>query len=146
MSILLIAVASLLALGIWGYFSKGDALYPFNKLSASDIASYATQAGFTGDDLVTSVAIALAESGGDPNVIGDNGTSIGLWQIHYTVHPEFDSARLTDPAYNASCAYALYTRRSGSFSDWSVFTQVDPSTGVPPYIAFLPTAQAAVGA
>jgi hypothetical protein len=145
MSILLIVVASLLGLGVWGYFSKGDVLYAMNKLSASDVAGYASQAGFTGDDLVTSVAIALAESGGDPQAQGDNHTSVGLWQIHFTVHPEFDRSRLTDPAYNASCAYALYTRRGGTFQDWSAFTQVDPSTGVPPYIAFLPTAQDALG-
>jgi hypothetical protein len=113
------------------------------KLSAAEIAVYAMQAGFTGDNLVTAVAIALAESGGDPKASGDNGTSYGLWQIHWTVHPEFDSAQLFDPQYNANAAFLLYQRR-GNFEDWSTFDPKDGST--PKYLAFLTTAQAGVNA
>jgi Lysozyme like domain len=53
-------------------------------------------------------AIAWAESGGDPsNTTGDNGTSYGLWQIHWTVHPQFNPALLTNPDYNAQAAIQL---------------------------------------
>ena len=114
----------------------------FVNLSAAQIAQYASNAGFEGDDLVTAVAIALAESSGNPGAVGDNGTSIGLWQIHYTVHPEFDSNQLTDPQYNANSAYSLYSRRGNSFNDWSTYTV--EVNGVFPYTKYLDMAQAGV--
>lgn len=112
------------------------------NLSAAQIAQYASNAGFSGDDLVTAVAIALAESSGNPGAVGDNGTSIGLWQIHYTVHPEFDVNQLKDPQYNAQAAYSLYSRRHG-FNDWSTYT-VENAQGVLPYENYLDVAQAGV--
>jgi soluble lytic murein transglycosylase-like protein len=142
MSTALVFLGVILALGLWGYFQRGDALYVVNKLSASEIAIYASMAGFQGNDLVTAIAIALAESGGDPQAVGDQGTSLGLWQIHYTVHQEFDKAQLFDPQYNANAAYALFSRR-GNFSDWSTFTVVD-ANGVLPYAKFLDEAESAV--
>ena len=114
------------------------------KLSPGQIAGFAQNAGFSGDDLVTAVAIALAESAGDPNAVGDAGTSIGLWQIHYTVHPEFDPTQLHDPQYNANAAFDLFTRRNG-FNDWSTFTVEGPDH-VLPYAKFLDVAQQAVQA
>lgn len=111
------------------------------RLNAQQIAQVAAQAGFQGDDLVTAVAIALAESGGDPNASGDSGTSIGLWQIHYTVHPEFDPAQLSDPQYNANSAYSIFIAR-GSFADWSTFTGWTKNGHVtPPYLAYMTAAQ-----
>jgi Lysozyme like domain len=60
-------------------------------------------------------AIALAESTGDPtNTTGDNGTSWGLWQIHWTVHPQFNKYQLTDPGYNAKAAMSLCGNQAGS--------------------------------
>jgi len=144
MSPVLIFVGIILAIGIWGYVQQGDPLFVLDKLTASDIAQYAANAGFTGSDLITAVAIALAESGGDPNAVGDNGTSIGLWQIHFTVHPEFDQSRLADPSYNAGAAYSIYSAGGGSFRAWSTFT-VPNSSGVLPYQNFLGQAQTAVG-
>jgi hypothetical protein len=91
------------------------------KLGASDIATYASSAGFSGNDLVTAVAVALAESGGDPSIPGDNGTSMGLWQIHFTVHPQFNGWDLTDPQTNANAAYSLYNARGGTFTDWTTY-------------------------
>ena len=114
-----------------------------NQLSAAQIASFASGAGFTGDDLTTAVAIAIAESGGDPNAVGDGGTSIGLWQIHYTVHPEFDETKLTDPAYNAGAAFSIYSARNRNFGAWSTYTVPD-SAGVLPYTKYLGAAQQAV--
>lgn len=145
MSPVLVALAVLLALGLWGYVQQGDPLYVMNKLSASDIARYASMAGFSGQDLVTATAIALAESSGDPQAVGDNGTSYGLWQIHYTVHPEFDSAQLFDPGYNATAAFSLYSRRGNTFNDWSTYT-VPNASGVLPYSKYLDQAQQAVSA
>lgn len=145
MTAALVLFAAVVAIGLWGYLQQGDVLYIVNKLSVSDIANYASAAGFQGDDLVTAVAIALAESGGDPQASGDQGTSFGLWQIHWTVHPEFDKSQLFDPQYNANAAFALYSKRGG-FRDWSTYTVPDPNTGVFPYVKYLPEAQGAVSA
>jgi hypothetical protein len=134
-----------LAVGVIAYLFVGDVVTGIGRLNASQIMQYAANAGFTGDDLVTAVAIALAESGGDAsNTTGDSGTSYGLWQIHWTVHPEFDKNQLTDPQYNANAAYVLFTNHGG-FRDWSTYTQPDLS-GKPPYTKFLPGALAAVSA
>jgi len=77
-------------------------------------------------------AIAMAESGGDPKIIGDSGTSYGLWQIHAPDHPEFDPVRLLDPQYNA--AAARFISKNGT--DWSPWTTY--RTGA--YRKFLETA------
>jgi hypothetical protein len=95
------------------------------KLSLDELRALATSAGF-GDASDVAAAVALAESGGDPNIIGDNGTSIGLWQIHVPAHPEADVNRLTDPAYNAQIAKSTYdaSKRTGrdGFQSWSAYT------------------------
>lgn len=95
------------------------------NLSASDIAGYAQNAGFDGDDLTTAVAVALAESSGNPGAVGDlqltPGGSIGLWQINLKAHPEYANVDLTDPQTNANAAYAIYLAANSSFSPWSTY-------------------------
>jgi Lysozyme like domain len=108
----------------------------FSVQSPSQLVTLALNAGFPGTDANIAAAIALAESGGDPSALGDytldgeivssntSGavpTSIGLWQIHYTAHPEFDATKLTDATYNASAAYSVYANRGGSFQDWTTY-------------------------
>lgn len=140
MSPVLIAVALVLAIGLWGYLSTSGSIGGSGVLSASQIAAVASNAGFQGDDLTTAVAIALAESGGDSqNQTGDGGTSWGLWQIHWTVHPEFDKNQLLNPQYNANAAFALYSARGGTFGDWSAYNNGS-------YLAFLSAASGAVNA
>lgn len=99
-------------------------------LTAAQIAALARQAGFDGDDLVTAVAVALAESNppGNPNSHGDttlgSGTgSFGLWQIYSDAHPEFgpDFAALYDPQTNADAAYSVYQGAGYSFKPWTTF-------------------------
>src|ERR1700740_3603313 len=87
-------------------------------MTISDIATVAENAGFSGNDLVTAVAIALAESGGNPNALGDIGIgqgSFGLWQINSKYHPEFgpDFTTLYDPQTNANAAYQIYVNANG---------------------------------
>lgn len=143
MSPILILVAAILAIGVWGYVARGDILYIVNKLSASEIATYAANAGFSGDDLVTAVAIALAESGGDPQAHGDTsitpGGSLGLWQINLRWHPEFaaNPNALYDPQTNANAAYKVYGQQG--FQAWSTFNGGQ-------YQAHLPDAQAGINA
>jgi hypothetical protein len=121
-----------------------------SKLSASDIASYAANAGFSGDDLVTAIAIALAESGGDPNARGDktaihpDGTSYGLWQIHWTVHPEVGNPdNLFDPQINANAAYKVWQEQG--FNAWSTYGDSLPGHNNA-YASHLDAAFAAVNA
>jgi Lysozyme like domain len=112
------------------------------------IAGYAKQAGFAGQDLVTAVAIALAESSGDPNAKGDLtlGVSIGLWQINLRAHPEYSEQELYDPQLNANAAFKIYTAAHSTFRPWSTFTQNNPKTGEPYYAAHLSEAEMLVEA
>jgi Lysozyme like domain len=106
------------------------------KLSASDIAQYAAAAGFTGNDLSTAVAVALAESGGDPQAFNPEG-SYGLWQIYVHDHPEFAEDDLYDPGTNGRDAFAIYVNAGYSFTPWTTF-----KTGA--YARYLPASQSAV--
>jgi hypothetical protein len=99
-------------------------------LTPAQIAYYAQNAGFSGNDLNIAVAIALAESSGNPNVynpetFAPGGTpsgqgSYGLWQIYLKDHPEYASANLYDPQTNANAAYSLYAA-AGGFSPWASY-------------------------
>lgn len=93
------------------------------------LAVYAKNAGFSGTDLVTAVAVALAESGGNPDAYNpevaagapENMGSYGLWQIYLNVHPEFQGLNLFDPQTNANAAYQVYRAAGNSFRPWSTF-------------------------
>lgn len=112
-----------------------------------NIAQYAMLAGFSGNDLVTAVAIALAESGGNPNAYNPetaagtpvNQGSYGLWQIYLKAHPEYAGSNLYDPQMNADAAYQVYVNAGNSFSPWSTF-----KSGA--YQAYLAMAQAQISA
>ena len=83
------------------------------------IAEYAYRAGFRGDDLVTAVAVAYAESGGDPSNYNPEiaaGTpegqgSYGLWQIYRKSwakpRPRSRRCTRTETSRSASVAIAL---------------------------------------
>ena len=109
--------------------SLWDPFMSTTRLSASEIARYAAAAGFEGDDLITAVAIALAESGGNPSAYNPETAagaplgqgSFGLWQIYLHMHPEYQGQNLFDPALNASAAYAIY-RAARGFRPWATFT------------------------
>jgi Lysozyme like domain len=119
------------------------------KLTAQQIAGYARAAGFADEDLPTAVAIALAESSGDPEARGDKtathpgGTSYGLWQIHWTVHPEVGAPEnLFDPQTNANAAYAVYLEQG--WEAWSTYGNAPGHNNA--YAAYLAQANAAVSA
>ena len=88
------------------------------------ITDAAWRAGFRDDDLVTAVAVALAESGGDPRAnnagLNNNGSvDYGLWQINSVHGPNLDS--IYDPYENAQWAYKVFTGRDNSWEPWSAF-------------------------
>lgn len=116
------------------------------KLSPHEIAHVAG-AHWSGDDLVIAVAVALAESGGDTDVMGRSATGEnagqrdhGLWQISGRWH----GAKLAadpdwrDPATNARLARAVFDETAAlgknPWSAWSVYNSGS-------YQAFLPDAR-----
>jgi hypothetical protein len=111
-------------------------------LSPAQLAAYAAAAGFTGAALNTATAIALAESSGNPFVVGDSnltpGGSVGLWQINLAAHPEYSAADLLNPQANANAAFQVYQDAGGQFTPWTTF-----KTGA--YASYLP-ATAAISA
>jgi hypothetical protein len=112
------------------------------NLSASQIAQYASNAGWSGNDLATAVAIALAESAGNPSAYNPETAagapagkgSYGLWQIYLNAHPEYAGDNLYDPQTNANDAYEIW--QGVGFSAWSTYSGGQ-------YEAFLSTAQSA---
>lgn len=99
------------------------------NLGIPQLVVLAGNAGFSGSDLVTAVAVALAESGGNPQAYNPETKagapqgygSFGLWQIYLKSHPEFAGSNLFDPQTNASAAFSVYRGAGGSFGPWSTF-------------------------
>ena len=99
-----------------------------NVLTPAQILTYAQNAGFTGNDLLTAVAIALAESSGVPNTYNPEtaaGTpqgygSYGLWQIYLNAHPQYAQENLYDPQTNANAAFDIHSA-AGGFGPWSTY-------------------------
>jgi hypothetical protein len=126
-------------------------------LSRAEIEEFARKYfGDLGDDAIaTATAIAFAESGGDPAVVGDNYPKwqtadspyrydYGLMQIN-SVHG-YDPARLADPDFNMSVARKIYdlqgwnawtTYKFGTYQQHyqSVTPQAATPSGVPPALS-----------
>lgn len=80
---------------------------------------------FDASDVPTAAAIAMAESSGNPDALGDTlittGGSVGLWQVNLRWHPEYTADQLRDPVQNAAAAFKVYTEAGNSFEPWSTF-------------------------
>ena len=123
-------------------------------LSMPSIARVAAEnTGWKGEDLVKAVAIAMAESRGNPRGMGDvdlstpGEKSVGLWQINYRPgrdegsrvrNPELN----INPAMNARNAYQIY--QDQGWGAWSV-THGTPDTNNNHYSKYMDQARAAVG-
>lgn len=92
------------------------------KLSGGQIATAAKLAGFTGSDLVTAIAVAMAESGGDPAQATHepNGTtSYGVWQIN-SVHTDvLGMGDWSNPFINAQMAFKIHATQG--WHPWSTY-------------------------
>lgn len=102
------------------------------KLTPEQIAQLAHDAGFRGDALTTAVAVALAESDGDPLAHNDEGrdNSYGLWQINMIgdlgpdrrrEHDLDSNGELFDPSVNAEVANAI-SNDGKDFTPWAAYT------------------------
>lgn len=61
-----------------------------------------------GVDPALALSIAQIESGFNPNAVGDNGNSFGLFQIHRPSHPDYKGG--TEPEANARYGIRLFKR------------------------------------
>lgn len=102
------------------------------SLSPAAVYALARGAGFDPAQASVMVAIAGAESGWNPEAIGDVnlesttwGPSVGLWQIR-SLHAQTgtggprDASRLKDPAFNAAAARSIF--RDQGLSAWSTYS------------------------
>lgn len=114
------------------------------KLTDQQIAGWAKNAGFPREELATAVAVALAESDGRIDAVGDGGNSYGVWQIHEPSNPHVfqneSSANQWWTATNAKMAFQVWTewRARGKYgwSAWSTF-----NNGA--YLLYMPRARVA---
>lgn len=93
------------------------------RLSDDAIRDVALMAGFKGDSLVTAIAVAIEESGGNPDAVNINKDKYrsrdrGLWQINDHWHPEVTDAVAFDPTQAAAAAYAI-SRQGTNWTAWS---------------------------
>lgn len=91
----------------------------------TDLENLWVQAGGSQQEAGTAAAIALAESGGNPNALCDSCSgvpeySVGLWQINLNAHPQWNSTDMRDPFKNAQAAVSLQKAR-GNFTDWTTY-------------------------
>lgn len=95
-----------------------------NILKPEQIAVVAQKAGFTGENLVIAVAVAMAESGSNADAIG--GNTYGLWQIFSYAHPDMidpnnpDASKWYDPYVNARFAWKI-SSGGNNWAPWSVY-------------------------
>jgi hypothetical protein len=92
-------------------------------LTPAQIAGVAQQAGFSGNDLTTAVAVALAESGGNPNATHSNtngSIDYGLWQINSVHSSLLQSGTWSTPSDNARMAYSVW--QGSGWKAWTTYT------------------------
>lgn len=87
-------------------------------MNLAQLRDLAVSVGFPDPDLAA--AVAMAESGGNPNAYGDAqyGGSVGLWQINLPSHPGVTASQLYDPTFNAQAAYQI----SNGGTNWTPWT------------------------
>ena len=99
--------------------------------AASDLcATVASRAGFSGDKLVTAVAVGLGESSCRPDAYNSNGPTKGcpngsvdrgLWQINSCWHPSVSENCAYDAQCNANAAYRI-SAKGANFKPWVAYT------------------------
>ena len=103
-------------------------------LTIARIGTVAAAAGFSGSGLVMAIAVALAESGGNPTAtnLDSNGTvDRGVWQIN-SVHPEYSASCDYKPSCAAGAAFSI----SAGGTNWGAWVTYQHGAEIP----FLPAA------
>lgn len=107
--------------------------------SAAQLAWLADKAGWGTSDRTVAVAVALAESGGNPNAhnTSHGADARGLWQINVSsnAHPEYASQNLYDGMTNAQAAHDIWSK--SGWGPWSAHNNGS-------YLLYMPIAAAGV--
>ena len=93
------------------------------KMSMAEIGSAMVKAGWPAETISLGIAIAMAESGGDPAIKGgpnSNGTyDYGLFQINQIHNPT--AQNWADPVVNAGMALKIYRDAGNKWLPWSTY-------------------------
>ncbi len=99
--------------------------------AAADLcATVASRAGFTGDRLVTAVAVGMGESSCRADAQNANGPTKGcpngsvdrgLWQINSCWHPSVSKSCAYDAQCNANAAHRI-SAKGTNFKPWVAYT------------------------
>ena len=81
---------------------------------------------WSGDEIKVALAVMRAESGCNPNAVGENKNSsgvvwskdLGLFQINDYYH---DTTNWTDPETNIAKAHEIYKRAGGKWTPWCAY-------------------------
>jgi len=145
-------LASLAPRGAAGPLTRAQAATAAQSCAAYAAAAGWANNGYYGGNLVTAVAVCVAESGGNPAVYYCDGTGSdgiyppvscpggsydrGLWQLNSKAQAGVTDACAFRPRCNANAAYAI-SAAGASFSPWATY-------GSTAYGHYLGAAQAAV--
>lgn len=93
------------------------------RWTRAELVKLAWDAGFPDDEKNTAAAVALAESGGNPDALnaGPRERSVGLWQINLRAHKGYSEADMRNPTKNAAAAFAIFSV-GNSWKPWGAYT------------------------
>jgi hypothetical protein len=139
----IVVILALVALAVP---APAKAAHDASASAAVDLcATVASRAGFSGEGLVTAVAVGMGESSCRPDAQNTNGPTKGcpngsvdrgLWQINSCWHPSVSTSCVYDAQCNANAAYRI-SAKGANFTPWVVYTNGS-------YRKYLDAARAAV--
>jgi hypothetical protein len=142
-----LSLVAILALAVLAIPAPAMAAADTSSSAAADLcAKVASRAGFSGDWLVTAIAVGMAESSCRPDAYLSNGptkgcpngsTDRGLWQINGCWHPSVSKSCAYDAQCNANAAYRI-SSGGANWKPWVAYTNGR-------YKNYLDEARAAVG-
>lgn len=103
-----------------GNSARTGTLQAPGAMSVPQIKQLALDAGFEGSAADTATAIVMAESGGNPNAVGDGGTSFGLSQINAPSWGPIAASAKGNPTQAMKLMYDI-SGGGQDFRPWSTF-------------------------
>ena len=126
-----VVVLALVALGVPAPAKAASDAAEASASAAADLcATVASRAGFSGERLVTAVAVGMGESSCRPDAHNANGPTKGcpngsvdrgLWQINSCWHPSVSKSCAYDAQCNANAAHRISAKGS-NFKPWVAYT------------------------
>lgn len=103
-------------------------------MSADQVLSYLQQAGWEQENQFYALVISWRESSFTPDVVAHcpPGTcqpgavdAVGLMQVYWEAHPEYDYERLKEPLYNLTAAHNIFL--AAGWSPWNPLPDLNGS-------------------